>query len=139
MSYWVLTFFIGLVSILVFRLISVKPKSKTLEPEENKDSTNESLPDSPKMVAEWILKLEKSRTEVKEKLCRPPTYSERFYGRNEITFEILKEIQKGSSTVILYGRKGIGKTTLALELLKKYEYNFQNLKLYLDLIAGKLI
>jgi tetratricopeptide (TPR) repeat protein len=137
MSYWVLTFFIGLVSILVFRLISVKPKSKTLEPEENKDSTNESLPDSPKMVAEWILKLEKSRTEVKEKLCRPPTYSERFYGRNEITFEILKEIQKGSSTVILYGRKGIGKTTLALELLNKYEYNFQNLKLYIDLKGGE--
>ena len=137
MSYWVLTFFIGLVSILVFKLLSVKPKSKTPKPEENKDSTNESLPDSPEKVAEWILKLEKSRTEVKEKLCRPPTYSERFYGRNEITFEILKEIQKGSSTVILYGRKGIGKTTLALELLKKYEYNFQNLKLYLDLKGGE--
>jgi tetratricopeptide (TPR) repeat protein len=137
MSYWVLTFFIGLVSILVFRLISIKPKPKTPEPEGNKNSTNESLPDSPEKVAEWILKLEKSRTEVKEKLCRPPTYSERFYGRNEITFEILKEIQKGSSTIILYGRKGIGKTTLALELLKKYEYNFQNLKLYLDLKGGE--
>ena len=137
MSYWVLTFFIGLVSILIFRLISVKPKSKAPEPEENKAPTNESLPDSPEKVAEWILKLEKSRTEVKEKLCRPPTYSERFYGRNEIIFEILKEIQKGRSTVILYGRKGIGKTTLALELLKKYEYNFQNLKLYLDLKGGE--
>ena len=95
------------------------------------------MSDSPEKVAEWILKLEKSRTEVKEKLYRPPTYSERFYGRNEITFEILMEIQKGRSTVILYGRKGIGKTTLALELLKKYEYNFQNLKLYLDLKGGK--
>ncbi len=137
MSYWVLTFFLVLVSILVFRLILVKPKSKTPEPEEKKDSTNESLPDSPKKVAECILKLEKSRTEAKEKLCRPPTYSERFHGRNEIIFEILKEIQKGSSTVILYGRKGIGKTTLALELLKKYEYNFQNIKLYLDLKGGE--
>jgi tetratricopeptide (TPR) repeat protein len=137
MSYWVLTFFIGVVSILVFRLLSVKPKSKTPEPEENKDSINESLPDSPEKVAEWILKLEKSRLEVKEKLCRPPTYSERFYGRNEVTFEILKEIQKGRSTVILYGRKGVGKTALALELIKKYEYNFQNLKLYLDLKGGE--
>jgi tetratricopeptide (TPR) repeat protein len=137
MSFWVLTFIIGVVSILILRLISVKPKSKTPEPEEKKDSTNEPLPDSPEKVAEWILKLEKSRTEVKEKLCRPPMYSERFYGRNEITFEILKEIQKGRSTVILYGRKGIGKTTLALELLKKYEYNFQNLKLYIDLKGGE--
>ncbi len=137
MSYWVLTFFIGLVSILVFRFISVKPQSKAPEPEDVKGPANEPLPDTPEKVAEWILKLEKSRTEVKEKLCRPPTYSENFYGRNEITFEILKEIQKGNSTVILYGRKGIGKTTLALELLKKYEYNFQNLKLYLDLKGGE--
>ena len=137
MSYWVLTFFIGVISILVFRLLSVKPKSKNPEPEENKDSAKESLPDSPEKVAEWILKLEKSRLEVKEKLCRPPTYSERFYGRNEVTFEILKEIQKGRSTVILYGRKGVGKTALALELIKKYEYNFQNSKLYLDLKGGE--
>ncbi|MFT4579470.1 MAG: tetratricopeptide (TPR) repeat protein [Nitrospinales bacterium] len=137
MSYWVLTFLISLVSILVYGLISIKQKSKTPEPEENKGPTNEPIPDSPQKVAEWVLKLEKSRTEVKEKLCRPPTYSERFYGRNEIIFEILKEIQKGNSTVILYGRKGIGKTTLALELLKKYEYSFQNLKLYLDLKGGE--
>jgi tetratricopeptide (TPR) repeat protein len=137
MSYWVLTFFIGVISILVFRLLSVKPKSKNPEPEENKDSAKESLPDSPEKVAEWILKLEKSRLEVKEKLCQPPTYSERFYGRNEVTFEILKEIQKGRSTVILYGRKGVGKTALALELIKKYEYNFQNSKLYLDLKGGE--
>jgi tetratricopeptide (TPR) repeat protein len=137
MSYWVLTFFIGLVSILVLRLISVKPKPKTPEPKESKGSTSASLPDSPEKVVEWILKLEKSRTEAKEKLCRPPRYSERFYGRNEIIFEIIKEIQNGSSTVILYGRKGIGKTTLALELLNKYEYNFQNLKLYLDLKGGE--
>ena len=65
MSYWVLTIFIGVVSILVFRLLSVKPKSGDPEPEENKDSRNEPLSDSPEKVAEWILKLEKSRTEVK--------------------------------------------------------------------------
>ena len=65
MSYWVLTFFIGVVSILVFRLLSVKPKSGDSEPEENKDSRNKPLSDSPEKVAEWILKLEKSRTEVK--------------------------------------------------------------------------
>jgi tetratricopeptide (TPR) repeat protein len=137
MSYLVLTFFIGLVSILVFRIISVKPKPKTPKPKENKDSTDESLPDSPKKVVEWILKLEKSRTEVKEKLCRPPIFSERFYGRNEITFEIMEEIKKGSSTVILYGRKGIGKTTLALELLKKYGHSYQHLKLHIDLKDGE--
>lgn len=141
MSFWVSTFFISLVSILVFFLFWQKPKSSQPDTKENKSSTNstdkEPLPDSPEKVAEWVIKLEKSRTEVKEKLSRPPTYSEKFYGRDEVTFEILKEISKGSSTVILYGRQGIGKTTLALELIKKYQYNFQNLKLYLDLKIGE--
>jgi len=140
MSYWVFTFVIILVSILVFYLLLQKPKSDKANPQESQNSANsmkkEPLPDSPEKVAEWILKLEKSRTEVKERLSRPPTYSEKFYGRNEITFEILKEIQKGSSTVILYGRQGIGKTTLALELIKKYQYTHQNIKLYLDLKGG---
>ena len=65
MSYWVLTIFIGVVSILVFRFLSVKPKSGDPEPEENKDSRNEPLSDSPEKVVKWILKLEKSRTGVK--------------------------------------------------------------------------
>ena len=135
MSYWVLTIFIGLVIILVLRIVSFKPKSDDPEAKIIQEPTKsaESLPDSPEKVAEWILKLEKSRKEVKEKLCRPPTYSEKFYGRNEVIFEILKEIQKGSSAIILYGRKGIGKTILALELVKKCAYNYHNFKLYLNL------
>jgi len=141
MSFWVFTFFISLVSILVFFLSSKKPKSDAPDTKESQGSTNSTskdpLPDSPAKMAEWVLKLEKSRTEVKEKLSRPPTYSEKFYGRDEITFEILKEIQKGSSTIILYGRQGVGKTTLALELIKKYQYNFQNLKFFLDLKVGE--
>ncbi|MBC8284855.1 MAG: tetratricopeptide repeat protein [Nitrospinae bacterium] len=141
MSSWVFTFVTSLVTILGFFLILYKPKSSKVDKKENQDSTvstnNDSLPDSPEKVAEWILKLEKSRTEVKEKLCRPPTYSEKFYGRNEVTFEILKEIQRGCSAVILYGRPGIGKTTLALELVKKYQYNYQNLKIYLNLKGGE--
>jgi hypothetical protein len=82
MSYWVLTIFTGLISIIVLRLILAKPKPKVPEPEEDKVPANEPLPDSPQKVADWILKIEKSRTEVKEELSRPPTYSERFYGRD---------------------------------------------------------
>ena len=33
----------------------------------------------------------------------------------------------------MHGRSGVGKTALALEVVRKYKYNFQNIKLYLDL------
>ncbi len=141
MSFWVLTFFISLVSIIGFFFIGSKPKPGEPDLKEDKNPENPSLekpvPESTEQIVEWVLKLEKLRAEVKEKLCRPPTYSEKFYGRDEITFEILKEIQKGISTIILHGRKGVGKTTMSLELIKKYEYNFQNLKLYIDLKGEK--
>lgn len=45
MSYWVLTIFTGLISILVLRLILAKPKPKVPEPEEDKVPANEPLPD----------------------------------------------------------------------------------------------
>ncbi len=139
MTYIVLTILIGLVIFLVSSFIPHKPKPPSQDRKEDQNSANsdgsESRSDSPEKLAQWVLKLEKSRTEVKERLCRIPTYSEKFFGRNELIFEILKEIKKGNSIIVLHGRNGVGKTALALELIKKYEYNFQNLKLYLNLLT----
>lgn len=144
MTYGVLTILFGLVILLASKLIPTKFKDSSRKGEIDQDIKNkpEQLKkeeNTPEKLAQWVLKSEKAKTELKEKLCLAPVSSDskNLFGRDDILIELFNAIHKGTSLIELYGRPGVGKTSLALEVEKRYRFNFQNSKLYLDLGGGE--
>jgi tetratricopeptide (TPR) repeat protein len=140
MTYGVLTIVLGLVIFLASKLIPQQLKDSSQK--EDVDSTskiksdlNQTKETSPEKLAQWVLKMEKAKSELKEKLCQAPALSDskNIFGRDEILVELFNEINKGTLLIELYGRPGVGKTSLALEVERRYRFNYQNFKLYLDL------
>lgn len=77
MTYGVLTIVLGLVIFVVSRLFPTKLKEPVQAPgpeqnSENKASSRNIKSSSPKILAQWVLQAEKTKTELKEKLCRAP-------------------------------------------------------------------
>lgn len=139
MTYGVFTLLFGVVIFLAYKFVPKKfkrssPQEETLRDSKNNTSQNPKHGDSLDELAEWVLKVEKSKSELKEKLCRAPvpSRSEILFGREEVLTDVLRAITKGKSIFEFYGRAGVGKTTLALKVVQKYKYDFQNIKLYLD-------
>ena len=140
MTYGVLTILLGLVIFLATKLIPEKfkesPQAEKIDPDsESQPEQAQKKEETPENLAQWVLKMEKAKTELKEKLCVAPvsTDSKNLFGRDEVLIEVFNAIHKGISLIELHGRSGVGKTALALEVVRKYKYNFQNIKLYLDL------
>ena len=140
MTYAVLTILFGLVIFVVTKLIPQTFKGSTQKKNVDQDLKNEPEQhqiekQSPEKLAQWVLKSEKAKTELKEKLCQAPVFSNSsiLFGRDDVLIELFSAINKGKSFIELYGRSGVGKTSLALEVEKRYKYNFQNIKLYLNL------
>lgn len=139
MSYGVLTILLGVVIFVVAKLIPEKFKKPEPEqkfdpqPEVKEDSGNNNI-SSPQKLAQWVLKAEKTKTELKERLCRVSIVprSESLFGRTELLIDLFKAIGKEASVIELYGKPGAGKTALALEIVSKYKFNYQNLLFYLD-------
>ena len=77
MTYGVLTILLGLVIFLVTKLLPAKLKGSvqtqdTDQNSENKNSSGHKKVSSPEKLAQWILQTEKTKTNLKEKLCRAP-------------------------------------------------------------------
>jgi tetratricopeptide (TPR) repeat protein len=140
MTYGVLTILLGLVIFLATKLIPKQFKDVSrldkVSPE-SKNKTEQLLKNenTPEKLAQWVLRMEKAKSELKEKLCSMPVASDakNLFGRDDVLIEMFNAINKGKLIIELYGRPGVGKTTLALEVERKYRYNYQNTKLYLDL------
>ncbi|MBT5632937.1 MAG: tetratricopeptide repeat protein [Nitrospina sp.] len=140
MTYGVLTILLGLVIFLVTRLTpknlegSIQGEKVDLD-SKNKSAQQQDKLDTPEKLAQWVLSMEKAKTDLKERLCSPPVSSgsKILFGRDSILIKLFNAINKGKLLIELYGRQGVGKTSLALEVERKYKYNFQNIKLYLDL------
>ncbi len=139
MSYGVLTILLGLVIFVVSKLFPAKfkeslPEQSSDPKPEIKDNSGNTNGSSPQKLAQWVLKAEKTKTELKEKLCRVPIVprSESLFGRNQTLIDLFKAISKETSIIELYGKPGAGKTALALEIVNKYKFNYQNLLFYLD-------
>lgn len=140
MTYGVLTILLVLVIFLASKLTPSKFKESAQQKNvdqkpKNKSEQNLKKENTPQELAQWVLKMEKDKSELKEKLCAMPTSSNsnNLFGRDELLIKLFSAIHKGTMLIELYGRPGVGKTSLALEVEKKYKYNFQNIKLYLDL------
>lgn len=139
MTYGVLTILLGLVIFLVPKLLPAKLKGSaktqdTDQDSENKNDSGHKKSSSPEKLAQWVLQAEKTKTNLKEKLCRAPVapHSEALFGRNQILVDLFKAISKEVSFIELHGKPGVGKTALALEVVNKYKFNYQNILLYLD-------
>ncbi len=139
MTYGVLTILLGLVIFLVPRLLPKKlmgsPETQgTDHKSESKVDSGHKKASSPEKLAQWVLQAEKTKTNLKEKLCRAPVapHSETLFGRNQILVDLFKAISKKVSFIELHGKPGVGKTALALEVVNKYKFNYQNILLYLD-------
>ncbi|MBT3922159.1 MAG: tetratricopeptide repeat protein [Nitrospina sp.] len=144
MTYGVLTIVLGVVIFLATKLIPTKPEesAQTEKIDPNSADKHEQIQkkgETPEKLAQWVLKTEKAKTELKEKLCQAPipNDSKILFGRDKVLIELFNAIHKGSTFIALYGRSGVGKTALALEVVRKYKYNFQNIKLYLDFSGEK--
>ena len=85
-------------------------------------------------MAKWFLQAEKTKTNLKEKVGRAPIapHSETLFGREQVLIDLFKAINKQVSFIELHGKPGVGKTALALEVVNKYKFNYQNILLYLD-------
>jgi tetratricopeptide (TPR) repeat protein len=139
MTYGVLTILLGLVIFLVPKLLPQKLKGSTQpqdtdQKSENKKGSGQKKQSSPEKLAQWVLQAEKTKTNLKEKLCRAPVapHSEALFGRNQVLIDLFKAINKQVSFIELHGKPGVGKTALALEVVNKYKFNYQNILLYLD-------
>ena len=139
MTYGVLLILLILVIFLIPKLMSSNFKNSTenFETDLSPAIVSDQLSlkeDSPEKIAQWVLKKEKTKAELKQRLCTPPSFSDSkfLFGRDETIIELFHAINKGRNHIELYGRSGVGKTALALEIVKKYKYNFQNINLYLD-------
>jgi tetratricopeptide (TPR) repeat protein len=140
MTYGVLTILLGLVIFVATKLIPAKFKesgeSGKVDPNSaSKSAQSQKVEDTPETLAQWVLRTEKAKTELKEKMCVVPSSydSLHLFGRDDILVEIFKAIGKGSSLIELNGRAGVGKTSLALEVVKRYKFNSKNIKLYLNM------
>jgi tetratricopeptide (TPR) repeat protein len=143
MTYGVFTILLGLVIFLANKLIPSKYKDSSVTEKVDQESKSKSKQhqkgeSTPEKLAQWVLKSEKTKTELKEKLCAAPVSSNSkfLFGRDAILIELFNEIHKGVLLIELYGRPGVGKTSLALEIEKRYRFNYKNIKLYLDLGGG---
>ncbi|MBT3184886.1 MAG: tetratricopeptide repeat protein [Nitrospina sp.] len=143
MTFGVLTILLGVVIFVVTKLTPTKPEEPAQAEKIDPNSTGKSVDkpeqtqkkrETPESLARWVLKTEKSKTELKEKLCLAPLSTDLkvLLGRDKVLVELFNAIHKGSTFLALYGRSGVGKTALALEVVRKYKYNFQNIKLYLS-------
>ena len=142
MTYGVLTILLGVVIFLVAKLLPAKQSAQKppAEPSlENKAGLEQKRDDTPEKLAQWVLQGEKTKTELKEKLYRAPIvpHSDSLIGRNQVLIDLFKVINQHTSLIELHGKPGVGKTTLALEVVKKYKFNFQNILLYLDFCGGE--
>ncbi len=140
MTYEVLTIVIGLVTFLAYKLAPEQligpEKMEEITPiSENKPEQKPIKEETQETLAQWVLGLEKKKTELKEKLCLMPVYahSKNLFGRDSVIIELFNAINKGRSFIELHGAPGVGKTALCLEVVKRQKYNYKNLKLYLDL------
>jgi hypothetical protein len=140
MTYGVLTILLGLVIFLATKLTPKNLKGSAQGEEISQDSKKKSAQqqnkvETPENLAQWVLSMEKAKSDLKEKLCSPPVFSgsKILFGRESVLIELFNAINKGKLLIELYGRQGAGKTSLALEVERKYKFNFQNIKLYLDL------
>lgn len=139
MTFWVLTILLGLVIILVPKLFPGKLKKSApaqdidQNPESQKISGHNKA-SSPEKLAQWVLQAEKTKTNLKDKLCRSHAapHSDALFGREEILIDLFKAINKKVSFIELHGKPGVGKTALAVEVINKYKFNYQNILLYLD-------
>jgi len=142
MTYGVLTIVLGLVIFLASKLLPAKvsgPQKQDIgKNSENKADSGQKVANTPEKLAQWVLQEEKKKTELKEKFCRAPVsaHSETLFGRDEILVDLFKVINKQTSLIELYGKPGVGKTALALEVVKKYKFNHQNFLMYLDFGGG---
>ncbi len=139
MTYGVLTILLGLVIFLVPKLLPEKLKRSTQAQDTdqnlvNKNGSGHKKTSSPEKLAKWVLQAEKTKTNLKEKLCRAPIapHSEALFGRTQVLIDLFKAINKQVSFIELHGKPGVGKTALALEVVNKYKFNYQNILLYLD-------
>lgn len=139
MTYGVLIILLGLVIFLVPKLLPAKLKKPaqaqdTDKNSENKNGSGQKKANSPEKLAQWVLQAEKTKTNLKEKLCRAPIspHSETLFGREQILIDLFKAINKEVSFIELHGKPGVGKTALALQVVNKYKFNYQNILLYLD-------
>ncbi len=140
MTYEVLTILLGLGTFLAYKLAPEKligpKKLEEITPNsENNPAKSKNKEETPETLAQWVLGLEKKKTELKEKLCLMPVFSNSniLFGRDELIIELFNAINKGRSFIELHGGPGVGKTALSLEVIKRHKYNYKNLKLYLDL------
>ena len=143
MTYGVLTILLGLVIFLVPKLLPAKLKkpAKTKDTDQNsgnKNGSGQNKTNSPEKLAKWVLQAEKTKTNLKEKVGRAPVapHSETLFGREQVLIDLFKAINKQVSFIELHGKPGVGKTALALEVVNKYKFNYQNILLYLDFGAA---
>ena len=127
-----LTILLGLVIFLATKLIPEKfkesPQAEKIDPDsESQPEQAQKKEETPENLAQWVLKMEKAKTELKEKLCVAPvsTDSKNLFGRDEVLIEVFNAIHKGISLIELHGRSGVGKTALALEIVFVFSYHFQ--------------
>ena len=126
MTYGVLTILLGLVIFLVTRLTpknlegSIQGEKVDLD-SKNKSAQQQDKLDTPEKLAQWVLSMEKAKTDLKERLCSPPVSSgsKILFGRDSILIKLFNAINKGKLLIELYGRQGVGKTSLALEVERK--------------------
>ena len=104
MTYGVLTILLGLVIFFATKLIPEKfkesPQAEKIDPDsESQPEQAQKKEETPENLAQWVLKMEKAKTELKQKLCVAPvsTDSINFFGRYDVLIEVFNAIHKGIS------------------------------------------
>ena len=80
MTYGVLTILLGLVIFLATKLTPKNLKGSAQGEEISQDSKKKSAQqqnkvETPENLAQWVLSMEKAKSDLKEKLCSPPVFS----------------------------------------------------------------
>ena len=130
---------LGLIIFLVPKLLPSKlkkaaPTQDTEQNQENKKTTGLNKASSPEKLAQWVLQAEKTKSNLKEKFSRTDSapHSEALFGREQLLIDLFKVINKKVSFIELHGKPGAGKTSLAMEVVNKFKFNYQNVLLYVD-------
>ena len=99
MTYGVLTILFGLVIFVVTKLIPQTFKNSSQKKNvdqdfKNKPEQHQIEKQSPEKLAQWVLKSEKAKTELKEKLCQAPVFSNSsiLFGRDDVLIELFSAI-----------------------------------------------